>query len=345
MLNRQISYTYEPLEGEPPGSPAAADGTARNHWPEVVEQLLAAALLPLAGGEQGGDAALDGQVSELRNALAGQPDPAELLALSAALSGGLEQCRRRKRESQQRLLEEYRKTLRLMAGILSETAARPCPPAEMLEELSAGLDGANAEDEAGQLSSRFEPCLEELRRELASRNHALGSATAAPECGGEPAAPAATEIPGRGQAQEVILACCQESGPGPRTYFVGFHVQRMELTNMRYGHKFGDEILAACGLHIASHLKPTDRLFRWTGPAFLAILKRSDSQSAIQSEMGRIAGSPKLTREVEAGGRSMILSIGLASLTLAAAELSGPEVILRLDQFAARDSFGMPGQL
>jgi len=93
----------------------------------------------------------------------------------------------------------------------------------------------------------------------------------------------------------------------------------MSLINARFGEEIGNEILLYCSQHIATSLiRPTDSLFRWAGPLFVAILEREESAPAVAGEVRRVVSAP-LSRFFDNSSRTMYLPIRLTAETLPAA--------------------------
>lgn len=119
------------------------------------------------------------------------------------------------------------------------------------------------------------------------------------------------------------------------SYAALFVVDRLHVTNAQFGYSAGDRVLRAfCG-HLKSFLSPQDQLFRWTGPAFVALLDREEDPAEIQAEIERIAGF-KLEAAVEIGNRSILFPVSCASVLVPLTEGSTlADVTARLDEFTS----------
>jgi hypothetical protein len=91
------------------------------------------------------------------------------------------------------------------------------------------------------------------------------------------------------------------------------------------------------GQHIAQRLSQTDRLYRWRGPGFLALLDRTGPEISIRAEIARMV-SARLEQEIDLSGRSVLLPVA-ASWTLASVMNSTQETVSqKLDAFTASQS-------
>jgi GGDEF domain-containing protein len=118
------------------------------------------------------------------------------------------------------------------------------------------------------------------------------------------------------------------------TYAVLFCVERVEVINGRFGFTIGDRILMLYGQHLAQRLSAADRLFRWRGPGFLALIDRTGPEISIRAEMARLV-SARLEQEVELGDRSVLLPVSASWMLTSVANCSIEQVSQKLDKFAA----------
>lgn len=116
-----------------------------------------------------------------------------------------------------------------------------------------------------------------------------------------------TGLQARGCAEQALAAALEAGVPA---YAVLFVVDRLHLINARYGYSTGDQMLHVVCDHLASGLSPGDRFFRWTGPAFVALMERVESLSEIEREINRIGAVPlKVTVQIGNGSVSLPVSI------------------------------------
>jgi GGDEF domain-containing protein len=66
-------------------------------------------------------------------------------------------------------------------------------------------------------------------------------------------------------------------------------VNRIQSVNRRFGYAVGDRLLKTVSDHFGGTLVKTDRLFRWRGPALVALLEREEPIDVVQTEIRRIS--------------------------------------------------------
>jgi diguanylate cyclase (GGDEF)-like protein len=123
-----------------------------------------------------------------------------------------------------------------------------------------------------------------------------------------------TGLPNREAAEAAILALETNSR---NKHLAAFYIQNMRQLNVRFGDRICDELLFLITQRIATTLlRPADRIFRWRGPAFVAILEREESFSYVNHDLKRFVEHP-FQFEFRSGSLLVFISI--------AAELIGPE--------------------
>jgi GGDEF domain-containing protein len=88
-----------------------------------------------------------------------------------------------------------------------------------------------------------------------------------------------------------------------------FLVDRLAALNSRFGRKVGDEILLLVAEHLGRKLPDTSPPFRWSGPAFVAVVGGASQRTEFQIK--KIA-TTKLEKSFEANGRSVLLPISFS---------------------------------
>lgn len=121
------------------------------------------------------------------------------------------------------------------------------------------------------------------------------------------------------------------------TYAALFCIERLEAINGRFGFAIGDRILMLFGQHLAQHLSKNDRLFRWRGPGFLALIDRGGAEISIRAEMARTV-SKRLEQQIELSGRSVLLPVSTCWMLTSIADSSLEKLSKTLDAFSAAQS-------
>ena len=111
-------------------------------------------------------------------------------------------------------------------------------------------------------------------------------------------------LPGRSEAQAVLAAALTEGRPMFAAVFV---VDRVNVVNDCFGYALGDKLLLSFHDHLRDKLLPTDRVCRWTGTSFLALLEREGSLESVDDEIRQLAAEqPEIA--VHLGSGALVLS-------------------------------------
>jgi diguanylate cyclase (GGDEF)-like protein len=140
-----------------------------------------------------------------------------------------------------------------------------------------------------------------------------------------------TGLPNFRAAERAIRAAI---GANTGTYVVLLSVDRLEVINSRFGFGVGDRVLMSFGQHLAQKLSKNDRLYRWRGTGFLALLDRTGPEISIRAEVARMI-SARLEQEVELGGRSVLLPIAASWMLTGIAGSTYEKISQKLDSFTA----------
>jgi GGDEF domain-containing protein len=145
---------------------------------------------------------------------------------------------------------------------------------------------------------------------------------------------AITGLPSLEGAQERIIGLIEG---GRRAWLALFFVERLTAVNQRFGFAAGDQMILLFSQHIAQQLRPTDQLFRWRGPLFVAILERTEAPIAIGAEVRRIATS-HFDYSVTIGTREIMVPISATFSVLPVKPSSSPEALFAtIDAFASNE--------
>ena len=174
--------------------------------------------------------------------------------------------------------------------------------------------------------------LAQLREQL---EIAQGIRTAA--CGVSLSLDSLTGLESRESAERVMVGAMERGAPAFAALFV---IDRLHLINARYGYATGDQILCRVRDHLRACFSGKDLLFRWTGPAFMALIERPGDAAAVDQEVNR-AASANLEAAVQIGNGSVLLPIACASLLFPLAQTAGlAELTQRMDAFSGSQTRG-----
>ena len=112
--------------------------------------------------------------------------------------------------------------------------------------------------------------------------------------------------------QEECLAAIREViARGTRHYVVVMVVNRVEPISARFGKEAGDWMLSRFREVVESQLEESDMLFRWGGPAMVAIVERAQSFDQVRASVKRMFEVP-VNETIDVNGRSVFVPITAA---------------------------------
>lgn len=154
-----------------------------------------------------------------------------------------------------------------------------------------------------------------------------------------PTVDSTTGLPKRSDAEAAMQRTLESaSETGPRSYAAIFYLHRMALTNARFGEAIGNQVMLFCSQHLATTVtRATDSLFRWSGPAFVAIIERPESELAVNTEIQRLISSP-LSRFFETSSRSVYLPVRVTAEVIPLYETTFAEVTDKVEHFVLTTS-------
>ncbi len=120
-------------------------------------------------------------------------------------------------------------------------------------------------------------------------------------------------LPARHQAEEALDQALNTGNLN--SFVVLFVVHRVELINTKYGYAAGDQIIRSFLRHLMHTFSIVDDLFRWSGPAFLAITNRPNGLLSLRSDVMKVT-SHRIEENIIVGNRDVLLPIASSALTL-----------------------------
>jgi len=211
-----------------------------------------------------------------------------------------------------------------------------------LQDVEKSMEHACKLDDMQLLKLRLGECLEAVREE-ALRQKTEGQSTLASlkkevensrQRVGFVAAPpnldTATGLPSMQEAMKAIQAAVES----PRNKFLAIAVvSRVQAVNARFGYAIGGQVLSTFAEHFKANLSAQDRVFRWHGPAVIALLEREDRLEKVRTEIRRFAEA-KLEKTAEVGNRTVLLPIS-ASWSIFAVTPPLEELLKKMEAFTA----------
>jgi diguanylate cyclase (GGDEF)-like protein len=300
---------------------------------KLAETLLKAIRDHAVAGHPADRERFRAQVAELSRRMVSTEDDAELLMIAGAAQQALRLYESETNGYWQAQAGELQGIVGAMTAALADFGARHSQAAGRLVQLEQSLESISQVEDLRTARHQIEECLTALRLEIEHQHGTQGLFT---EClSPRPAlvTDPVTGLASRRAAEVAIADRLKRNAEGSNLAL--FVIHRIQQVNSRYGHAVGDQMLKTFLQHIGASLRPADQLFRWSGPAILALVQRDDPLDAVVLEMRRIAGF-KLDQELEIRDRSVMVplsaSVCLVGLTKA---MDLTAMAAELDQFAA----------
>jgi GGDEF domain-containing protein len=228
-----------------------------------------------------------------------------------------------------RFIRQQGAVLHNMISMLTQTmvsiGAGSESSAEHLQAIEKEIMRAVVIEDVQTLKVRLAECLKNLREEVVRQKaqahaqarqiqqhveHAHDCIQDPPDVDGE--IDSATGLRTRSAAKTAFHAALQTPR---RKYVVVAVVNRIQSVNRRFGYAVGDRLLKTVSDLFGGTLAKTDRLFRWRGPALVALLERDEPIDAVQAEIRRIS-SKRIEGALEVG-EGVLLPVSASWLVLA----------------------------
>ena len=213
------------------------------------------------------------------------------------------------RQTQQQIeasLAELHDLIRELLTAVEQASSNPDEAGAALDRVANTVQSARSTQEMQAARELLSKTLQEYGGHPAASKPKAMAPKAAPEPKPQATDPA-TGLPTRDAAEAALGAI--EPEHREHSFLVMLYVQRMELVTARFGETFGGQVLFFCAQHIARLMHPEDQLFRWRGPAFVALLRRDVSLVEVRQEVLRACGSRIM---FESANNSVLLPINMS---------------------------------
>lgn len=243
-------------------------------------------------------------------------------------------------DARKRHSDELRLMLVMMTGTVAFLTATSETSVGQLQTIERKLQRASTLEDTRQLRAQMADCLTIVRSEssrIQSESRArLKSLQAEVERASSRVQMAlfdasldpVTGLPARALAEQAIAA---KITAGHEQVAALFIVDRLASINSRFGRATGDDILMLVAQQLAKRLSGAT-LFRWSGPAILAILEIATTVEAAENQ-AKLAGAMSVEKSVEADDRSVLLPIHCLCRVQRISSLAAADEVYRsLDQ-------------
>jgi GGDEF domain-containing protein len=274
--------------------------------------------------------------------------PADLLEPGIRAAEALKNYHRHVVEQAQRPAAELRAKVKLLTEALTSVSASGSENIRRLQEIRDNVLTVMDVKQLRTLRVRLSECLDGILAEAQrQRTETVRAAEAmnhrpAPAGAAEDVKPApdevdpATGLPSRDQAEEALAQACQNEDIA---FVVVMVLNRIQAINLSFGEHTGNAILGRFSGFVRHQLPTVDQVFRWSGPAVVALVRRT-STDRVRSEIDALMAH-KLEFMVSTPTRTVQLPI-TARWTILPLAASPRLLFHKIDGFADFDDTRVP---
>lgn len=282
----------------------------------LIEKIGSAAVK--GDGDEHADFSLE--MNDLRDRLAAEVASENLLIMAGSAVQTMENYNLR----MSMLIRKQAAELQSVIAMVTETALKiggeSSRSAQRLQEIGNHFEKAGSLDDLKALKAHLGECLNSFREEVDRQKRESDSAIQSLQrqvgqsaaeitlpsglTSGEPPDPV-TGLPCKPVALQAMQAAAES---GMRLYVVAMVVKGVQSVNTRFGFEVGDRILRTFKDNLERHLSRKDKLFRWEGPAILALMDRPEPVGQVRTQIRRILDG-RLEQNFTVDGRSVLIPI------------------------------------
>lgn len=265
----------------------------------------------------------------------------ELIEHAGTTVEALKEYRQHIFEDTQQPLDELRAKVKILTSAITAVSSSSHANIRHLQQIKNNVLSMDVK-ETRSLRAKLGECLDSILAEaerqrsetdfaVAQLHRVNAPPHAPPSPGGAPRVEMdpATGLPNRAQAEASIARACQDGTPA---YVVLLVLNRMDTLTRSFGEEMGEMVLSRFSGFVRQHLHEADQVFRWTGPALAALVRRSAGGDAVRNEIGTLL-EHKLEHTVDAASRKIQLPISARWTVLPL--MSSPLLLFRkMDTFA-----------
>jgi len=304
----------------------------------AVGLLLDGLSLHAMEGDRADYEAFQTEIGGLKDKFTPEVEPRDMLLVIGAVLKSLETYNRTTSSYLRFQANELHSMVSMLTETVSMIAAGQDRGVRRLQDIEKQIEKASVSEDLRVLKVRLSDCLTSLREAAEDQQEestrlveGLNEGIKRVQAGkpGQVETDSVTGLPARIEAERVLAEAIQG---GKRVFAAVFVVERLQSINARFGFSVGDKVIMNFAQWLADGAAG-DRLFRWSGPAFMILLERDGPLEFVRSEVVRIC-SRTLEMSIELSSRSILLPISSAWSVfpmLASARL----VAHKLDSFIA----------
>ena len=242
--------------------------------------------------------------------------------------------------------KELHNMVTMLTGTVVDLCGSAAKSARNLQEIGHSLENAKELKDLHLLRSRMAEDLTALRADIESqreqyetiKNTLRQSEQKTAKFSASMSADPITGLEDRHTAARAIGELCEAD----TTFHVAvFQIDNLEGANNRYGFETGDGMLFVFSQHLAQNL-PVDRIFRWRGPSFVAIVERNLSYERARMEIQKLSSS-RLEHTLQSGSREIMFPISWSwTLMRVDRHSEATAIIEKIDRFVTEKAQDNP---
>jgi GGDEF domain-containing protein len=208
------------------------------------------------------------------------------------------------------LAAEKQAIIHLMSESLLKVCARSEATAQNLRALEKELAKAFQLEEIRSLKAKMAGALDAICVEAQAQEEQLRELQPAVTVLSQKGASidAVTGLPGMTEAEAAFRDVSKAGSPA---YVVALTVRNLDVVNRRVSFAAGNRLLMLFSQEISQRLSVKDRLFRWRGPCFVALLPRDTGLASVRQEAAKF-GSISKERTIEDNHSSIFFKMSTA---------------------------------
>ena len=273
-------------------------------------------------------------MAECLRLLKDRASSSDILLAGANAARSIEQYQRDTQQAVESSLGEIHEMLGMLLGAVIPASQEHAENGVELRRIEKSIRETRIAEDLRAQKDRLAGALARLTKlgRVAGVHSAASPAAGPPSSSTEPLDPL-TGLPSKAAAEKAILGLDAAS---EGAFLVVVYVQRMAHFNARLGDKLGNELLFLTTQRIANALlRPDDQMFRWRGPAFVALLRRPDTLVEVKREVKRVMSS---RFQFDLRGGAMLVTPALVAESFAAGPGKGANLIREIEDFIALPS-------
>jgi GGDEF domain-containing protein len=259
------------------------------------------------------------EIQQVQEALTPALAADNVLVLTQAAAAAQEIFSRRVSRTIEKKGADFQVIIRMLQESLAKVAGERAAAVEGFGRIGEELQRGTAFQNLQSLKEHLSGCLVDLRSEIERERVAsrelierlqteIGSLRGPHFATGARQLDPSTELPTQ---KDCLAAIRQTIDSGVHGFAVVMVVNRVQRINARFGREAGDRMLCRFKEHAQKQFHASDRLFRWSGPAIVAIIERPAAFDLVRAQVKRMLELP-LEENYEIGGRSVLIPISAA---------------------------------